>query len=92
MALKTTFFGKSERRKVVDNLMNLIFKKNFAVFGSVLREIRLFKVRMGTCPAPGNSKIKTEVGFLVIACLNLKLMRFKAKISMEMSRNMSTME
>ena len=39
--------GKSERMKVVDNLMNLILKKKFAVFGSILREIFLFKVRVG---------------------------------------------
>ena len=37
--------GKSERMKVVDNLMNLILKKKFAVFGLILREIWLFEVR-----------------------------------------------
>ena len=48
--------GKSERIKVVDNLMNFNLKKKFAVFGSILREISLFKVQVGTCPAPGNSE------------------------------------
>ena len=68
LTLKTISSGNGERRKVVDNLMNLILKKNFAVFGSILREISLFKVRVGNCPVPGNSKLRLKMGFLVVAC------------------------
>ena len=33
-----------KKRKVVDNLMNLILKKKFAEFGALLSELLLFKV------------------------------------------------
>ena len=89
LTLKTISDGKSERRKVVDNLMNLILKEKFAVFGSILREIRLFKVRNSNCLY----EIEVEsLNYCYALLLNLNSMKLKAKISMEMSRSMSTME
>ena len=50
-----------ERRKVVDNLMNLILKKYFAEFGAILKELRLFKLRGRTCPATGKTRLKMKI-------------------------------
>ena len=50
LGLKTTSDGKSERIKVVDNLMKFNLKKKFSKFGAILNELLLFKVRVLKLP------------------------------------------
>ena len=54
-----------KKRKVVDNLMNLILKKKFAEFGSILREIRLFKGRGQKLPTLEKRELKLKFDLLL---------------------------
>ena len=75
-------FGKGERRKVVDNSMNLNLKNKFAEFEVVLREIRLFKVRVGNCPATRNSRLRLKLDFLLYLAFELKFNEIKGQKSL----------
>ena len=75
--------------KVVGNLMKLILEKKFTVFGLVLKEICLSKVRSWDCLYENENE---KLNYCYALFLDLKLMRLKAKIFMNMLRSMSTMK
>ena len=72
--------------------MKLNLKKKFAEFGPILREISLFKVRGQKLPLLKIEIVNENLIYGYGLFLNLNSMRLKAKILINLLRNMFTIK